>query len=145
MTLPAGKADKIIGPHQPAEPVLRAALLQCPQGLIGECRPDPDLWCDYPNAGVAGNKMAGPGKAGAKRGHVGAVLQRVLRAHKPPDFVEVKLPRGADRQVEMPLMRRVERPAKQPDPQPAMIVEQLRRKMPPESVWFSHREAGRCP
>ena len=125
--------------------MLWAALLQGPQCLIGECRPEPDLWRDYPNAGVSGNKMAGPGKAGAKRGHVGAVLQRILRAHKPPDFVEVKLPRGADRQVKMALMGWVERSAKQPDPQPAMIVEQLRRKMPPESVWFSHRAAGRCP
>ena len=41
-------------------------------------------------------------------------------------------------------MRRIERAAKQPDSQPAVVMEKTWRKVPPQAVWFTHLEAGHC-
>ena len=144
MPLPAGKPDQIVGPHQPAEPVARTPLAKRPQGLVGQRRAEFHLGRDHPKPRPAGNQMTGPGKACAERCHLGAVLQRVLGAYKPPDFIKTKLPRGAVRQVKVALMRRIERAPKQPDPQPAAVMEKPWRKMPPQAVGFTHREAGHC-
>ena len=93
MTLPVGKTDKIVCAHQPAEPVPWAAPPKCLKRPIGECRAEFLLRCNHTNARPPGNQMTRFVKPGAERSHAGAAFQRVLRADKPPDLVEAKLPR----------------------------------------------------
>lgn len=144
MPLPGRKADQVVGPHQPAEPVLVAPAAKRLHRLPGERRPEPGFRRDHPDFPACRCQMPCPVEPGAKRRHAVALFQRILRADKPPDLVQAKLPRGAVRQVKVALMRRIERAAKQPDPQPAAVMEKPWRKMPPQAVGFTHREAGHC-
>ena len=111
MPLPGRKADQIVGPHQPAEPVLLAAAAKHLHRLPGERRPEPLFGRDHPDIPACGCQMPCPVKPGAKRRHAVTLFQRILRADKPPDLVQAKLLRGAVGQVKMAFMRWVEGPA----------------------------------
>ena len=145
MPLPGRKADQVVGPHQPAEPVLRAAAAKRLHRLPGERRPEPGFGRDHPDFPACGCQMPRPVEPGAKRRHAVALFQRILRADKPPDLVEAKLPRGAVGQVKMAFMRRVEGPAEQADPKPPPVMEQVRRQVAARLAGISHRGPGHCP
>ena len=65
--------------------------------------------------GVAGHAPGGGETLGEGR-HAGDRLQRVLRAHHPPDLVEIQLAERLERDVEMAAMGGIEGAAQYADP-----------------------------
>ena len=78
--------------------------------------PEPGLDVGDPDAAVGGGDL---GRAWRRRSANGAMpatgLQRVLRRHQPPHFVEIETLQRQAADMQVPAMRRVERPAEQPD------------------------------
>ena len=79
------------------------------------CRAEPGLDVADPDARDRRRRPAPPGQALVERRHAGSRLQRVLRRDQPPHFVEPETAQRQPADMQVPAMRRVERPAQQPD------------------------------
>ena len=145
MPLPVIEADQIVRPHQPAEPVPRAAPAELCQRLKG-CRCSEFRFRrDHPDMASAGNKMACAIQPGAQPGHAADRLQRVLRADQPPDFIKAQLAAGQIGKMKMAFMGRVEGSAKQPDTEPPAVMEEAWNAVPAKMIRFSRHEAAHRP
>jgi len=145
MTLPLVKPGQTVRPHQPAEMVPRTAPPKLTQGVEGSRLTKSGLGRDHPDMAAMGNQMARAVQPGAKRRHLMAVLQRVLRADEPPDLVQAQLPPRHITQMQVTFMCRVEGSAEQADSKLPPVMKQAWHAVTPEMVRLSRREAGHGP
>ena len=133
MPLPAGEGDQIVSSHEPDEAMGRAAGAQSPQRAEGQAGSEFDFRGDDLHTSPA-NGMTCRAKPCWQRCHPVPFLQRVLRAHDPPNLVK---PQQSLRQIgkmEMAVMRWIEGAAKKTDSQPALIVKQPGRPVAPALI-----------
>ena len=145
MPLPAGEADQIVRPHQPAEPVPRTALAKPQQSPVRQGRAELHFRGHHPDMMTAGDKMACAIQPCAQRCHAITGFQWVLRTDKPPDLVKAKLSACHVGKMEVAFMGWVERSPEQTDSQASAILEQARNAVPAKMIRFSRHEAGHCP
>ena len=106
---------EIVGAHQPDETEPRPATLKRRQRVGGEMRPESLLEIEHADAPIGRGQCLGAGETIGKLAHAGDRLQRILRRHQPPDLVEAEPLQRLAADMEMALMRRVERAAEQAD------------------------------
>jgi hypothetical protein len=88
--------------------------LQLGERVGSEMRAESRLEIEDADARITGDARR-HGDALFKGPHAGGGLQRILRRDQPPDLVETKALQRLAADVQMALMRRVERAAEQPD------------------------------
>ena len=105
---------QVVGAHQPDEGVARKAAGQRGERIGGIAGAEPALDVGDADAPVPGDGARAVEPA-RQLGHSGAGFQRVLRRHQPPHLVEREALERQERDVAVPVMRRIERPAEQTD------------------------------
>lgn len=82
--------QKIVGPHQPHEAMLALNVRQPGQGIRRILRAQPRFGVTDMNARVGGGNLLGSGKPFLIGRHAVRRLERVLRRHQPPHFVQAE-------------------------------------------------------
>jgi len=113
--LPVADLREIVGPHQPHKIDSRPARLQRGECVDGEMRAESGLEIEDADAPIMLRNGFGARDALAELAHAGGRLQRILRCDQPPDFIEAETLQRLAADMQMALMRRVERAAKQAD------------------------------
>jgi len=111
---PARELAQIIGTHEPDEAHIREAAAQLAHRICGILGAQAllDIGCDdAPSIGDA----ARLGEALRERGHARARLQRVAGLDHEPELVQPQMDDRLARNMQMPLMRRVEGTAQNAD------------------------------
>ena len=112
---PTRQLHQIIGPHQPHEPRPREPDTQRPHGIHRENRAQRALDIgrhDPPSIRQRPRRR----QPLAQRGHPTYRLQWIARRHQQPNLVQPQMPPRQLRHMQMPRMRRIERPPEQTDP-----------------------------
>ena len=89
------------------------------QRIGGVPGPQSRLQVSNPNPAIRFGDVGGGGHPCVQAGHAGRRLQRILRRDQPPNLVKRQAPQSLAADMQMPGMRRVEGPAKEPNPAPA--------------------------
>ena len=114
---PGGHLQQAVGAGEPHESRLRATAPQRADRVHRIARPQRRLQ----GAGVQAPVPRGAARRGQtllQRRHPATRLQRVLRRHQPPHPVELEFAQRPQADAPMSVMRRIERPAEQPDTRP---------------------------
>jgi len=111
--LPQMKLRQIIRAHEPDKPLLGVKLLQGPQRLRGITRAKPLFDPRHGHTRMI-HHFAGLRYPRLHRRRA-ALLERITRAHQPPHLIQPKPFERLTRDVRMPRMRRIKRPAQQSD------------------------------
>lgn len=112
--LPLMKRSQAVGAHDPDEVNPRIAgsyMRQC----IGGVRIAESLLESRDLYARVVDQLLAHGDAIAERREFSAAFQRVAGRHHPPELVEIQSAQGDLRDQKMPIMRRIERPAKEAD------------------------------
>lgn len=118
--VPAGQFGEHIRSHQPDEVGARKAVPESADGIAGIAGAQPGFDVSGDQAAVGG-KAFDRGKALGERGHAFARFERVTRRDHEPDLIEVEQVQGAQGNLDMPFMRRIERSTEQTNPQGAAV------------------------
>ena len=106
------KPHQVIRSHDPYEPHPGASDFQFDQGIGRELGSEPRFQVGRPHSAIPRDPPCRRQTIRQRR-HVIVTLQWVLRAHQPPDLIQIKAVKGQPCYKQMALMRRVERPAHQ--------------------------------
>jgi hypothetical protein len=115
---PARQLQQIIRPHQPDEFLARKPPPQLTHGIRAVLCAQSGLDIGRYNPPPIGNPP-GRGEPLRKRRHAGFWFQRVAGGDHQPELVQPEMAHGLARDMQMPLMRRVERTPEQADAQGA--------------------------
>jgi hypothetical protein len=112
--LPMADLREIVGAHQPDEIDSRPTPLQRGKCVGSEMRTESRFEIEDTNARIAGDAHC-TCDAFLQGSHAGGGLERVLRRDQPPDFIEAKALQRLAADMQMALMRGIERAAEQAD------------------------------
>lgn len=135
-TAPLGHLEQIIRSHQPNEPGGGKLLPEPSNGIDRIAGAEPGFDGGDPNAGVAGDGT-GRGRALRQRRHLIALFQRVSRRYQPPDGIELQALQSLAANIQVAVVRRIERSAEQADPLAAPAAR--------HAFEIGHRQGRSCP
>lgn len=118
--VPAGQFGEHVCSHQPDEMGARKAASESADRITGVAGAQPGFDVGGNQAAVGG-KTFDRGEALGEGGHPFARFERVARRDHEPDLIEVEQMQGAQSNLDMPLMRGIERSTEKTDPQGAAV------------------------
>lgn len=127
---------QIVRPHQPNETIGRAARYQFFKGIGSIPRAKLGLDIADVNSGNGGRDGASGIHAFLKRGHAVGRFERILRRHQPPHFIQPQHLERHARDMQVPLMSRIERAPEQTNAVESLRQNPLlRRVFSSQSLW----------
>lgn len=119
--VPAGQFRKNIRAHQPDKAGAGKTTFERPNGVEGVTRAERsfNIGGDKPTVGC---KPLDRRETCGKRRHTLAGFERIARRDHQPDLIEAKQMQGPESDLNVPLMRRIERSAEQTDPGGATVT-----------------------
>ncbi len=118
---PARQVDQSVGAHQPDEAHAREPSAQGAERVAREAGPQHALDVGRDDAAAVGDGP-GAGETVGQRRHAVGGLQGIAGRDQQPDLVEPQARARHARDLQMTLVRRVERPPQQPDPDPSTMA-----------------------
>lgn len=112
--LPAVDLTEIVGAHQPYEARARIVAAQHGERVGGKPCAQPKFEIADEDARMIGDR-ARTGETFREGGHAARRLERVLRAHEPPDLIEIEKLERHEADMTVPGMRGIERAAEKSD------------------------------
>src|SRR5579859_401738 len=126
--VPARNLGQIVGPHDPHQLRRRETPLHHRQRIGGIAGAPAGLHAGDLDPGMA-RHCAGAFNPLGLAGHAVGRLQGILRTDQPPQLVELEALQRFQRDMQMPFMGRVERPAQHADPPLAAVAPTIWRKI----------------
>ena len=111
---PVLEIGEVVGTHDPDKAVARVAAAQLADGVGAVLAVKAPFEITHPDQRVA-REAARRRQTLFERRHAARGLQRILRRHQPPNFIQAEAFEGLEADMEMAFMGRIERAAEKTD------------------------------